>query len=353
MINNNRQIENAYSIMQYLYKELRSRKFRDFDISYIETLDQLYTRIIIKWCNILAREGLYKEYVEHENEELISVRGQINVQETILQNSRLRGALICTYDEFSENNQLNIILKSMLQYLLYSGYCNEDDKKEIVKTMPMFNGIDITDIRKVHWKSIRFNNNNERYKHIIEICKTLLSEHRIEKTIGLDDNRRIYLLFKKQIARYFSTKYKDALNTEILEYAYDLENEHPFETYITKVQKLVILKTNEEAVVIEIRVQDEQEMTNNVIIRQRLYRFTKMLKEYKKETKLNTRGVIIHVNINPKYSNLEPLSTNNVNGIIIGEVTIDMHDHWKFIMNKLDSIVKYMFKGINLEKASH
>ena len=47
MINNNRQIENAYNILQYLYDELRAKRLRDFNIYDIETLDDLYTNIII------------------------------------------------------------------------------------------------------------------------------------------------------------------------------------------------------------------------------------------------------------------------------------------------------------------
>lgn len=350
MINKNRQIENAYNIMQYLYDELRAKRFKDFSTENIESLDTLYTSLIIKWCNTIAKEGLYKEYVEHENEELTSVRGQINVQETLLQNSRLRGALICSYDEFSSNVYINIILKSMLHYLIYHGYCNEDNKKEMTKTLQMFNGIDYLDIRDIHWRNIRYNNNNTRYKHLIEICKALLDEHRMEKTVGLDDNRRIYLLFKKQVSKYFKLKYGDVLNTEILEIPYNYDIEHPFETYITKAQRIVVLKSGDEVVLIEIRLKDDDTIQDTTIIRQRLFNFTKLLKTYKKEYKLNTRGVIIHVNINSNHMSLEHLKTNNVNGVLVGEVTIDMHDQWRFITNKLDSIVQYMFKGLNIKK---
>ena len=218
--------------------------------------------------------------------------------------------------------------------------------------MQWFNGIDYIDIRDIHWKNIRYNNNNVRYKHLIELCRTLLDEHRIEKNIGLDDNRRLYLLFKKQVAKYFKIKYSDVLATEIYEIPYNVDTEQPFETYVTKVQRIIILKTGNEAVLIEVRLKDDDTLQDTTIIRQRLYNFTKLLKAYKKEYKLNTLGVIIHVNIDSNHMNLEHLKTNNVNGVVIGEVTIDMHDQWRFITNKLDSIVQYMFKGLKISKTS-
>ena len=70
MINNNRTIENAWSMLQYLYDELRTKRFKNIDISNIDTLDNLYALVISMWAASLAKEGLYKEYVTHEDEEM-------------------------------------------------------------------------------------------------------------------------------------------------------------------------------------------------------------------------------------------------------------------------------------------
>ena len=65
MINNNRSIENAWSMLQYLYDELRTKRFNAMDINKAASLDNLYALVISTWCASLAKEGLYKEYVEH------------------------------------------------------------------------------------------------------------------------------------------------------------------------------------------------------------------------------------------------------------------------------------------------
>ena len=153
----NRVVENTWKMMQYLYDELRSKRFNHLDIDMCDTIDDLYAIIIATWSMSLAKEGLYKEYVEIEDDELTSPRGQINIAESIARQTQLRGALVCSYDELSANVYLNHILKGTLQYLLYDKNINEKVKIKIKKALQSFNGVEQVDIKYISWKSIKFN----------------------------------------------------------------------------------------------------------------------------------------------------------------------------------------------------
>lgn len=344
MINNNREIENAWSSLQYLYDELRTKKFKSIDISNIETLDNLYALVLSTWCASIAKEGLYKEYIEHENEELSSPRGQINIQETILRQTMIRGTIVCSYDELSEDNYMNHILKGTLQYFLYNNRIDKEVKDNIQKCMQLFNGVSYTDINYVHWKDIRFNNNTIRYKHLLDLCKTVVNEHKLEKVVGLDDSRRLYILFKKQILKYYKTKYGDEDTVAIFEQPYTLDSESPFELRLQRSQRMVVIKTDEQALVILVRLQDEQMIEDSTLQKQRLYELIKYLRTYKKQYKLKTSGALIYVNTDKKRINLEPINVNNVNDFMVAEQTVDLHDQWRFIANKLDDIYKYFIE---------
>lgn len=344
MINKNRSIENALSMLQYLYSELRTKRFKDMDISNIDKLDDLYGLVISTWCASLAKEGLYKEYITHEDEEMSSPQGQINIQESVLRQTMSRGTLICSYDELSEDVYLNHVLKGTLQYLLYDEDIDKLVKTEIQKTMQLFNGVGYVDINYVQWKTIRFNNSNIRYKHLVEVCKTLLSEHRLKKSIGLDDDTRLYILFKKQIIKYFTVKYGDEDLVETYEMPFTLENESPFETHINKTQKMVAIRTQDRALVVMVRLQDDAAREDPTIPRKRLYEFVSYLREYKKEHKLKTAGALIYVNTNRKRLNLDPINVNNVNDYMIGETIVDIHDQWRFVANKIDDAYKFFIQ---------
>lgn len=344
MINNNRTIENAWNMMQYLYSELRTKRFKNIDISKVSTLDNLYALVISMWCQSLAREGLYKEYVEHENEELSSPRGQINIQESVLQQTFSRGTLICSYDELSEDTYLNQVLKGTLQYLLYDSSIEKVVKTEIQKTLQMFNGLGYVDINYVKWKTVRFNNSNIRYKHLIELCKTLITERRLEKKIGLDDNRRMYLMFKKQLVKYMKLKYGEEDTVEMFEQPYTLDSEIPFEKYLNKTQKMVAIKTETQALLILIRFQDEQMLQDSTLGRKRLYEIVKYAREYSKAYKIKTAGVILYINTNKNKLNLNPITVNSIDDYMVGESTIDIHDQWRFITNKVDDAYKFFIQ---------
>ena len=262
----------------------------------------------------------------------------------MLKQTLIRGALICSYDELSENIYLNHILKGTLQYFLYDSSIEEKIKNDIKKTLQLFNGVDYTDINYVHWKNIRFNNSNIRYKHLIEVCKTYVLEHKLEKSIGLDDNRRLYIMFKKQIFKYFKVKYGKDDIVENFDMPYTLDSESPFETAINKVQRMIAIRTEEQALVIMVRLQDEQMLTDSTLGRQRLYELVKYLRDYKKSYKVKTAGVIIYVNINKNKLNLQPITVNNINDYMIGETTVDIHDQWRFITNKIDEAYKFFIQ---------
>lgn len=349
MINNNRSIENAYNMLRYLYDELRSKRFKTLDISNITTLDNLYGLIISRWCASIAKEGLYKEYVVRENEELTSPIGQINVQESINRQSLTRGMLICSFDELSADIYMNHVLKGTLQYLLYDNNIDKDIKVSIQKAMALFNGVGYVDIKTIHWKDIKFNNSNMRYKHLLEVCQTLVNEHRLEKQLGLDDNRRIYILFKKQLFKWYKLRYEED-TVDTFEMPYTLESESPFETYLNKTQKMIVVKTEKKALVILIRLQDEQMQKDGTLSKQRLNELVGYLREYKKQYKMKVVGTIMYINTDKRKLNLQPITINMVNDYMIGETVIDMHDQWRFIANKLEDVYKYFIAKEKLKK---
>jgi len=344
MINNSRSIENTWKMLQYLYDELASRKFKTLDITGIQDMDSLYALIISKWCASLATEGLHKEYVEIENEEMTSPRGQINIQETVARQSKLRGSIICSYDELSENITINQILKSTLQYLLTSDKIDKELKNELTKTLQLYNGIDYIDINDVHWKDIKFNNNNIRYKHLIEVCKTLLAEQKLKRNFELDDNKRLFILFKKHLFRWYKIMYGKDDTVLLFEKPFYYANESPLELSINKSQKIVAICTEKVALLICARLMDEQLLDNSTLVRKHKEVLVEHIRDFKKEHRLNTYGCIIYVNTDKTKINIQHVTVSNFHDFIIGEATIDIHDQWRFTEAKLKEIYKFFIQ---------
>lgn len=355
IINNNRAIENAWNMLKTLYRELSGKRFRSMDITNITDLDSLYSAVIARWCASIAKEGLYKEYIEIEDEEMTSPRGQINVQASIARQSRSRGMLVCSYDELSENIYINHVLKGTLQYLMYMENVNKEQKKEMEKTMQMLNGVEYTDIAKVHWENIKFNSSNIRYKHLIETCKTLVSEHRLMKTLDLNDDKRLYILFKKQLYQWLFNKYGEEDTIEHYDRPFiNVDVEPPVDITINKKQRMVVVKTEDLALIIMVRLIDEMILDDNKLYRIHEENFAFHLRDYETDYKIKTCGCILYINTDKGKLNLDPITASEVGGhFMIGMLTADIHDQWRFVTNKIENIYKYFIgKAKNRKKVA-
>ena len=331
-------------MLQFLYDELRSRKFKTLDISDIDTLDKLYALVITRWCASLAKEGLYKEYVEIDGEEMTSPRGQINVQETIARQTRLRGSIVCNYDELSGDIPINHVLKGTMQYLLDKGNLDKNLKDEVTKSMQLFNGIDTVDVDRVRWNDIKFNNNNIRYKHLIELCRTLLSEQKLKVTDDIDDNKRLYLLFKKQITKWFVNEYGEEDNVDTFIQPFTFEDESPLELKINKVQRLVAISTEKEALLVCIRLQDERLLDDNSLARKHKEELVGYMREYKKTFKEKVFGCVVYINTDKTKLNLQPITVTSFKDYMVGETVIDIHDQWRFVETKLKDVYTFFIE---------
>lgn len=350
MINNNRAVQNAWNMLKYLYSELRSRRFAKLDITSLETLDELYGLVLTHWCENIAKEGLYKEYITIEDEELSSPRGQINVQESIIQQTLSRGKLICSYDEFSEDIYINHILKGTLLYLSMNKNFNRDLQTKIAKAMQLYNGVSYTDITKVKWKTIKYTNSNIRYKHLIELCHTMVDEQKLKITIDLKDEERLYLLFKKQLIKWYMREYEETETVEIKEVAFELPSEPLYEVKVNKRNKLIVIRNDLEVLVICIRPQTELLFEDPKLTKIHQQEFVRHLRDVKDEFKIKTSGVLMYVNLDKTKLNLQPITVNNIDGYMIGETIVDIHDQWRYIEIKLKDAYDYFIGRTKAKK---
>ena len=331
-------------MLTYLYEELRGKKFKNFDISAVDTLDDLYGLVLCRWCSNIAREGLYKEYVTIEGEELTSPRGQIDVQQSIVLQTRSRGTLICNYDEFSNDVYLNQILKGIMQALLFDANISDWIKKELQKTLMMYNGIEYVDLNYVKWKTIKYDNSNIRYKHLIEVIRNFVFERKMVKQGFIDDEIRTYLLFKKQLFKWVKTQYGDEDAVEVFEVPFTLDDEPVFEVKINRVQKIIAIRSEEKALLLCVRLQTKQVKEDVKLSRKHMEELVEYIRKYAADHKINTSGCLLYINTDKNKLNLEPITTNVIQDHTVGVQVIDLFDQWRFIANKINDCYKYFIQ---------
>ena len=334
---NNRVIENTYKMLKYLYVEMNSKRFGAVEIDKCNNLLELYALVISNWALSIAKEGLYKEYINIEGKEMTSPIGQIDIQETINRQTKIRGSIVCNYDELNEDIYINQVVKSVL-YEINKEDVNEYVRQYIKKTLQRFNGITVRELKYERLGSIKYTNSNIRYKNLINFCRSTLEENRINAS----DDDRGYIVFKKQLIKYIASMYPHLI---INSFQSEIDDDI-IDKRVLKIDNIIVIRDEEKAILISVRLQDKDVKVDAKDIRNKHEYILRLAKQYYNENKLKTTGAIVYANMDIRKINIEPLTTTVYDGFMIIETVVDVFDHWRYIESKIAALVKVMnFKG--------
>ena len=205
-------VQNIYYMLSYAFQVLNEQGYKDIATEQFDNVAELCAAILSKGISVQLKRGLGKEYIP-QTEALSSLRGKIDITESIKTQSLLRKQLICTYDDFTVNSYLNRILKSTMELLLHADV-SKVRKKAIRKLLIYFADVDVLDVHSINW-NIRYDRNNQTYRMLISICylvvKGLLQTNTDGSTRLMDfiDEQRMCRLYEKFILEYYRKEHPE------------------------------------------------------------------------------------------------------------------------------------------------
>ena len=205
-------IKNIYYMLSYAFTTLKQSNFEDVATEEFENMHNLFAAILAKGIGQQLKQGLYREYL-NKRENLAVMRGKIDMSGTIKNKIARQQILSCEYDDLSENNRLNQILKTTVMILLRHSKVDAEYKDALKKEMLFFSNVDTIDPASIRWSSIRFQRNNQTYRMLISICQLILDGMLLTtkqgecKLASFIDEQRMCRLYEKFILEYYSKKY--------------------------------------------------------------------------------------------------------------------------------------------------
>lgn len=199
-------------MLSYAFKVLNEQGYKRIATEEFHNTAELMAAILAKGIAVQLKRGLGKEYIT-QTEALSSLRGKIDIAESIKTQSLLRKQLVCTYDDFSANSIMNRIVKSTVEILLKADI-SKSRKKELRKLMVFFGDVTPIDLHSVNW-NLQYNRNNQSYQMLISICylvvKGLLQTNSDGTTKLMDffDEQRMCRLYEKFILKYYEKHYPE------------------------------------------------------------------------------------------------------------------------------------------------
>ena len=203
-------IQNIYYMLAYAFQVLNEHGYKSIATEDFDNTAELCAAILTRGIKIQIKRGLGKEYMSRK-ESLASLRGKIDITESIKTQALQRRQLVCSYDEFSVNSFMNRIIKSTMLLLLRADIV-KTRKKELKKLLVYFDDVDPIDLHSVNW-NMQYNRNNQTYRMLIGICyliiKGLLQTQSDGTTKLMDflDEQRMHRLYEKFILEYYRKEY--------------------------------------------------------------------------------------------------------------------------------------------------
>lgn len=203
-------IQNIYYMLSYAFQVLNEQGYKNIAMEQFNNVAELCAAILAKGISVQLKRGLGREYIE-QTESLSSLRGRIEISESIKTRSMLKKQLICSYDDFSVNSYMNRIIKTTMELLLHADI-SKARKKELRKLLVFFGDVELLDVHTINW-NVQYNRNNQTYRMLISICylvvKGLLQTNSDGTTRLMDflDEQRMCRLYEKFILEYYRREF--------------------------------------------------------------------------------------------------------------------------------------------------
>lgn len=196
-------------MLSYAFTTLNQGGYEDVAIEKFDNIHNLFAAILSKGISRQLKQGLYREYMNCK-EDVSVVRGKIDMPRTIKNRLARKRIIACEYDELSENNIMNQILKTTVKLLLQHGSVDKEYKNNLKKEMLFFSNVDTIDLGSIRWSSIRFQRNNNTYRMLISLCQLifegmlLTTDSGEYKLASFIDQQRMNRLYEKFILEYYA-----------------------------------------------------------------------------------------------------------------------------------------------------
>lgn len=331
-------------MLSYAFYNLNEDNYNRIQTEEFENTADLFSKILAIGLAKQIKQGLVKDYIDVK-ETTSSIRGKIEITESINSQSFLKKQLTCTYDEFSVNCSLNQILKSTMNLLLKSDISHKN-KKKLKKLLMYFSEVDLIDLKSINWK-IRFDRNNQNYRMLIGVCyltvKGLLqtTQKGDVKLMKFLDDQRMNRLYEKFILNYYKKEHPQ-ISASASQIKWQLDDDEDW--LLPRMQSDIMLEYDNKVLIIDAKYYKNTLQSYydvNTLHSGNLYQvFTYVKNKQVENLDKEVSGMLLYARTDEEVL---PNNEYMMSGNRIAVMTLDLNQDFNQIKNQLDTIAeKYL-----------
>lgn len=329
---------------------LREDHYKNVGTEVFERSADLCAAILVRGLSLQVKQGLHCEYISH-TEELSSIRGQIEMWESFVK-SKLNKKIVCSYDEFSEDNILNQILKATAELLITSDI-DEDRKVQLKKLLVYFTTVKHIELRTVNW-NFQFNRFNRSYQMLTAICylvyKGLLQTTSDGNTYLLDfvDEQKMSHLYEKFLLEYYKYHWGKQFKVSSPEIAWQLDEGSDIDQLPT-MKSDVVLRRDDDYLIIDAKYYSknlQEYKGKKTIFSDNIYQMYAYVKNQEAQlqqggnTPHSVSGLIMYAMTDDEEQ--PHLNFKNTGNLICAR-SFDLNTDWSEIRKQLDNVISEFF----------
>src|SRR5690625_7934397 len=113
MIDRSIVIQNVYVMLAYAFRAIKAKSISRVGRENFDNLHDLLAEILIRGMNSQIKRGLHQDYLSR-TEELSTVRGRIDIAQTVYLLAHSRVRVVCYFDEYIDDPPPMLVLNSIL-----------------------------------------------------------------------------------------------------------------------------------------------------------------------------------------------------------------------------------------------
>ena len=335
-------------MLSYAFKTLKQNGYKNIESEKFENIHNLFAAILDKGIGEQLKQGLYKEYINHK-ENMSVVRGKIEIIGSIKNLTARKQLLTCEYDELSENNLLNQIIKSTVILLIKHKEVETKYKNNLKKKMLFFNNVNSVNLTSIYWSSIRFYKNNNTYHMLINLCKLIINGMLLTEKSGkyklasFIDEQEMSRLYEQFILAYYCKKHPN-LNAKASHIQWACDDN--FFDMLPTMKSDVMLHKNNKILIIDAKYYNQAtqiHFNTPKLHSTNLYQIFTYVKNKQAECVNNqVSGLLLYAQTDEP---VQPNQDYQLSGNQISVKTLDLNQDFTNIAKQLDDIVNDFFQA--------
>lgn len=336
-------------MLSYAFQILKQSNYDEVASEKFENAQDLFAAILSKGIAQQLKQGLYREYIT-KNETLSVMHGKLDMPETIRNRIQRKQKLACEFDELSENNLLNQILKTTIHFLLIDDGVDVERKAVLKKLLFFFDGIELLEPSEILWSRIHYQRNSKNYELLINICYFVLdgmlqtTEKGEYKMASFSDDH-MARLYEKFILEYYHQHHTYLSEAKAGQVKWDLvgDNSESMIRFLPVMQTDIMLRLKEKMLIIDAKYYGrtlQKQFDKYSLHSGNVYQIFTYVKNQDKDNTGDVAGILLYAKTD---EDITPDVMFNMGGNQIGAKTLDLNKEFSLIAAQLDKIAEDYF----------